>query len=265
MLRKIFIILAVLILLTGVGFLLFPPVSNFVGQKTAEAVTEKFDNAVENTVDSVTAEDGIRITTAQQAKEAGMVNDKGQPVDEEGDPVYFTLDLDRLYDDSVAYNQRLLTTPGKSETTDYERAVFDLKNYGIYEEIYCYVSIDEIGMRLPVYLGSDKFTLSSGAGHLYGTSLPVGGGDINCAIAGHTSYPGRIFFDKLRDLKEGSRVAITTWWDRKYYKVIDYKVVKPNENEDLVIRGGRQLLTLVTCIDNGHGSFDRYLVICERE
>ncbi len=261
---KVFAIIATVILLVGLGFLLFPPISNWIGQMTADAETKKFDSAVESTVDSVTSDEGRTITTAAQAKEAGMVDDKGRPVDSKGNLVYFKMDLDRLYRDSVNYNRELLTRQGKEDTTHYEYAVFNLRDYGISDGIYCYITIPDISLRLPVYLGANDLMMSYGAAHLYGTSLPVGDDDITCGFAGHTNYIGRIFFDNIRALDIGSEVQITTWWEKTTYRVIDYKIVKPSDSSDLVIEHDKQRLTLITCISDGEGGFDRYLVICEK-
>lgn len=37
------------------------------------------------------------------------------------------------------------------------------------------VTIPKIGVDLPIYHGTSESTLELGAGHLYGSSLPVGG------------------------------------------------------------------------------------------
>ena len=40
--RKILTVVAIIILLTGIGFLLFPTVSNFIGQQRANNVIEEY-------------------------------------------------------------------------------------------------------------------------------------------------------------------------------------------------------------------------------
>ena len=274
--RKILTVVAVILLVVGLGFLLFPPVSNFVGQKRADAIVADFDKNVENITETVTTEDGEVIDSLEKAKEKGYVDDEGYPVTsvtyyDDGHVVYgdrtvYKKDLNDLLQDSLAYNERLITGQGTEDTIQYDKSVFDLKDYGIDDGVYAYISIDAIDMRLPVYLGSDEIKLSCGAAHLYGTSLPVGDNNINVAIAGHTAYVGRIFFDNLRKLEIGDKVSITTYWDTTYYEVIDYKTITPEETNDLLIQKDRNLLTLITCIYTGRGAeFDRYLVICEKK
>lgn len=275
--RKILTVVAVILLLTGIGFLLFPPVSNFIGQKQADAIVADFDKRVENVSETITTEDGDVIDSLEEAEEHGYVDDEGYPVTSVtysgeggsnaayGDRTVFKRDLNDLLNDSLAYNERLLTAQGTKEMIQYEKPVFDLKDYGIDDGVYAYISIDAIDMRLPVYLGSDEIKLSCGAAHLYGTSLPVGDNNTNVAIAGHTSYPGRIFFDDLRKLEIGDTVSLKTYWDTTEYEVIDHKIITPDEVNDLLIQKDRQLLTLITCIYVRGDDFDRYLVICEKK
>lgn len=47
------------------------------------------------------------------------------------------------------------------------------------------VTIPKIGVDLPIYHGTSESTLELGAGHLYGSSLPVGGKGTHAVITGH--------------------------------------------------------------------------------
>ena len=271
--RKILTIIAVVVLLTGIGFLLFPPISNFIGKLRSEAAAESFDRSASSAVDTVTADDGTVIDNAKDALEHGaQVSDDGKIVNTfangaqgYGETIVFIKDLNALYADSLAYNEMLLTGQGTEDTTDFTKAALDLIEYGLYDYSYGYVSADSIGMKLPVYLGASYYMMSYGATHLYGTSLPLGNESENCALSGHTDYIGRIFFDNIRYLELGDTVTFTNYWDTIEYEVIDYKVIKPNDADDLVIQRGRTLLTLITCTPDGEGDFDRYIVICEKK
>ena len=272
--RKILIVIAVITLLAGIGFLLFPPVSNCIGQKKADAATEKYEKQKESVIKSVTTDDGEVIDSYEKAVEHGYVDPEGYPVsyvkDEGGgsvsygERIIYQLDLDRLKADSLEYNKMLLTGQGGADTIKYDRAAFDLKKYGISDGIYCYISAWTVGLNLPVYLGASEEMMSYGAGHLYGTSLPVGDGDSNFAVAGHTGYIGRIFFDNIRNLQVGHEVKVTTWWETTTYTVIDFKTIRADDSSDLLIKPGRQLLTLITCDYDPNGVFERYVVICEK-
>ena len=263
--KKIVTVIATVMLLTGLGFLMFPPVSNYVGKQQAEGIADSFDRVKKSVTEEI---DDVQ--TAEEAREQGKIDEEGYPINEEGervstDRVVFKADLNRLYADSKAYNENLINNQGTVEDLNYADSVLWLSNYGIYDGVYCYISAPTIGMRLPVYLGASEYLMSFGAAHLASTSLPLDEKNTNCAIAGHTGYIGRIFFDNLRGLSIGDTVSITNYWEEIDYTVIETKVVMPYDSSDVYIKKDRQLLTLITCIPAGNGLFNRYLVICEKE
>lgn len=274
--QKITVIIASVVLLAGLGFLLFPTVSNFFGQQRANATIEEFNNTRQHIVpkdETESTDPVIEKVTAKSFKEAlekGEVDEEGYVIDDDGErvsdsPIVFEYDLDALYRDSLAYNESLINHQGTVNTTDYASAALDMSKYGL-SNFYCYLSAPAIDLYLPVYLGASDDMMSCGAAHLSGTSLPIDQNSTNAALAGHTDYIGRIFFDNIRRLDIGDRVTIDNYWETIDYRVIDYKVVAPDETTDIYIQEGRRLLTLITCIYSGHGEdFDRYLVICEKE
>ena len=267
--RKILTVVAVICLLAGIGFLLFTPVSTYVGQKQADAVIEDFEKTKENITETITTEDGEVISSFEEAKEKGIVDEEGEP-DSSVSYYYtswtvFSSDLDRLKEDSLAYNEKLLNGQGTDDTTDFLKPALYLPDYGIKSEIYGYITIDAINLRQPIYLGASKGNMKFGAAHLYGTSLPVGDMDATVALAGHTDYTGKIFFDHIRDLQIGDTIKISTYWDDLEYRVIGSKTVTADQSEDLVIQEGRELLTLITCVPDEEREFrERYLVLCEK-
>lgn len=262
--KKIVTGVAIVMLVAGIGLFMFPIVSNFIGTQIANSETEKFDSRIDSVVD-----DGL---TYEDAYEQGKVDDEGYLLDENGDrksdnPVVFKPDLDRLYKDSVEYNENLKTNQSSLLIDDYSyvQPSLDLQSYGINDGIYGYVSAESINMKLPIYLGANDTTMSYGAAHLTYTSLPLGGKSTNTVLAGHTGYIGRIFFDNLRNLKIGDEVKLRNYWDNLTYKVAETKICKPNQSQDIFIKKDRDLLTMITCISNNSGGFDRYYVICERK
>ena len=261
--KKIVTGVAIVMLVAGIGLFMFPIVSNFIGTQIANSETEKFDIRIDSVVD-----DGL---TYEDAYEQGKVDDEGYLLDENGDrksdnPVVFRPDLDRLYKDSVEYNENLKTNQSSLLIDDYSyvQPSLDLQSYGINDGIYGYVSAESINMKLPIYLGANDTTMSYGAAHLTYTSLPLGGKSTNTVLAGHTGYIGRIFFDNLRNLKIGDEVKLRNYWDNLTYKVVETKICKPDQSQDIFIKKDRDLLTMITCISNNSGGFDRYYVICER-
>lgn len=270
-------IFAVVILVAGLGLLLFPPVSNYFGQQRANETIETFIKTRQNVIPEKKGDepptgneviDRVTASSYQEALELGEIDEEGYVLDDDGDrisdaPVVFETDLNALYRDSLAYNKSLVNHQGTVDTTDYTTAALNMSRYGL-SNFYCYLSADAIDLYLPVYLGASDEMMSCGAAHLSGTSLPVDQKDTNVAIAGHTDYIGRIFFDNIRRLEIGDTVTIQNYWETIDYKVVDYKVVAEDQTEDIFIKPGRQMLTLITCIYAGNNTFDRYLVICEK-
>lgn len=277
--QKITVTLAVVLLVAGLGFLLFPTVSNFFGQQRANATIDEFKESLRHVVPPDTEDDtaptdstvaGVTAHTFKEALEKGEVDEEGYVLDDDGNrtsgtPIVFKYDLDALHRDSLTYNENLIDHQGTVDTTDYATPALRMSDYGL-SNFYCFLSADAIDMYLPVYLGASDSMMSSGAAHLSGTSLPVDQKSTNVAIAGHTAYIGRIFFDNIRKLELGDTVSIHNYWEDIDYEVIDYKIVTEDETSDIYIQKDRQLLTLITCIYSGHGDdFDRYLVICEKK
>lgn len=258
--RKILFIVASIMLLCGLGLVLFPPISNSVGTAIAKNEIEKFDEQINNIVDG----------SFEEALENGKVDSEGYSIDENGKrtsntPLIFEVESGRLLEDSLAYNKELKATQTQKLTTEsYSEQVLNLLDYGVITNIYGYVSAPTIDMQLPVYLGASEYNMSYGVAHMCYTSLPTGGESTNAVIAGHTGYIGRIYFDKLRYLHIGDSIEFTNYWGKLNYKVTETKVVAENDSADIYIEEGKDLLTLITCISNGKGGFDRYVVICER-
>jgi len=84
-------------------------------------------------------------------------------------------------------------------------------------------------------------------------------------LSGHSGYIGRIFFDYIPSLSIGDAITVENYWNTLTYKVIDKQIHKKDESADCYITEGRDLLTLITCVPNGHDGFDRFYLICERK
>lgn len=101
MIKKILTGVAIAMLVVGIGLVAFPPISNFIGTQISNGEADGFDTRVEE------VEDG----SFEQAVKDGKVDEEGYKIDREGkrtskQPVVFKADLDRLFNDSVAYNKK---------------------------------------------------------------------------------------------------------------------------------------------------------------
>lgn len=164
-----------------------------------------------------------------------------------------------VYNEDIYHN-------GQSELIDawsYQSKVFDLKDYGYPEKVIGLVTIPRINVEMPLYLGASYSNLSKGFAQLSQTSMPIGGINTNCVIAGHRGYAGTPHLRDVEGLEIGDSVYITNPWETLEYRVISMVVIQPHETQYIMIKPGQDLVTLVTCHPYGVGSH-RYIVICER-
>ena len=146
----------------------------------------------------------------------------------------------------------------------YEKPSFILKNYGLDSEIFAVITIPSMELEMPIYLGATYQHMADGAALLSQTSIPMGGTNTNCIIAGHRGWGGASYFRYIDQLQPGDEVIITNLWEELHYEVSEIQIIQPNEVEKILIQPGRELITLLTCHPYASGGRQRYLVICER-
>lgn len=100
---------------------------------------------------------------------------------------------------------------------------------------------------LPVYHGTRDDVLTRGAGHLYGTSLPVGGGGTHAVLTSHRGIATATLFDRLPSVELGDVMYVEVLGKTLAYEVDQIKTVLPNQIDDLRTVVGRDYLTLMTC------------------
>lgn len=241
--KRILFTIASLLLITGLALVLYQPVSVEIGRREAIGIIEEFDRAF----DSVNKK-------SKKSAESPISDSKQQ----------MNVDVRALRKASIKYNRSLIDNQGTVDTSDYSKAALKLSDYGVTNGVFGYISAPAIGMALPIYLGANNSLMSIGAAHMCNTSLPLDMNDTNCCIAGHTGYRGRVFFDNLRRMSVGDKVKIKNYWQSVTYTVKTTKTITDKQSGDFYIQRGKKLLTLMTCVSNGRGGFDRFLVICEK-
>lgn len=103
------------------------------------------------------------------------------------------------------------------------------------------LSIPRIGIdEVPVFPGTDDWTLNRGAGLISGTGRPGGSG--NVGIAAHRDG----FFRGLKDIQVGDRIELEANRGEFQYKVEDIEIVDPS-NVNVLRTRAKPSLTLVTC------------------
>ncbi|PRQ11059.1 class C sortase [Corynebacterium sp. 13CS0277] len=125
------------------------------------------------------------------------------------------------------------------------------------------VRVPAADVNLPVYHGTFDDTLQKGVGHLFGSSLPVGGDSSHSILTGHTGLPNATMFDNLTKVKEGDAIYLNTANRALKYVVNDIRVVEPSNVDTLGRVEGKDLLTLITCTPYGVNSH-RLLITGER-
>ncbi|MDO4929040.1 MAG: class C sortase [Corynebacterium sp.] len=122
------------------------------------------------------------------------------------------------------------------------------------DEVMARIIIPSIDSDLPVYHGTDEETLEKGVGHLFGSSLPVGGESSHAVLTGHTGLSHATLWDNLVDVDTGDAFYINVAGETLKYEVHSIEVVAPNDSERLGIVEGEDLVTLITCTPYGVNS-----------
>lgn len=171
-----------------------------------------------------------------------------------------------LWDAMVSYNDAIWEEKqaGLCDPWAYQQPSFTLGEYGLEEEVFGVLSIPALDLEMPLYLGATASHMAEGAAHLSQTSLPIGGRNTNCVIAGHRGWNGADYFRYITELQPGDEVMITNLWETLTYRVTDTRIIMPNEVEQILIQEGRDMITLLTCHPYASGGKQRFLIFCDR-
>ncbi|MBO4127644.1 class C sortase [Streptococcus suis] len=113
------------------------------------------------------------------------------------------------------------------------------------------VTIDKIGVNLPIYHGVNEGIIQSGVGHLPGTSVPIGGQSTHSVLSTHSGLPSARLFTDLNKLKEGDEFNLSVLGENMFYEVDQIQTVLPHEVESLQVEEGQDYVTLLTCTPYG--------------
>ena len=116
---------------------------------------------------------------------------------------------------------------------------------------------------LPVRHGTEDNAIARGAGHLFGTGLPVGGKGVNAVLTAHSGMRTASLFDGLTDVQVGDIAYVQVAGQKLAYKVKEIHIIKPTQLELFEAQAGRDLLTLFTCTPYGINTH-RLVVTAER-
>ena len=213
--NRISTVVLVVLLLTGVSFLLYPSLSDYWNSFHATQVVSNYAQEVQ--------------TMDRSRYEA-------------------------LWKDAVAYNQSLLTRSTEYVTTDKQKQQYDRLLNIDGTGIMGYLEIPTIEISLPIYHGTEESVLQVGVGHIEWSSLPTGGAGTHCVLSGHRGLPSARLFSNLDQLVAGDTFVIRVLDEVLTYEVDQIRIVEPTDVSALTIEDGRDLCTLVTCTPYGINS-----------
>lgn len=219
--KLITILLAAVAFLLALGMTLYPLISNYVNQKYASEIYFSYEEAVEQTDNSL----------LEAAKEAAVRYNEA-----------ITPGAMEFQD---AFSQEALT----EAASDYE-GLLNIAGNGIMG----YVEIPIISVNLPIYHGTGTESLERGIGHLLGSSLPVGGNSTHSVLTGHSGMANNKMFTDLEQLHEGDVFYLHILDETLAYQVCELNTVEPHETGLLSIIPGEDYCTLVTCTPYGVNS-----------
>lgn len=208
--RRAVLIVIIIIFIAGLAVLFYPRVAQWYSSRQQDTAVRKYFEEVKSLEENQVSE---RLSNAQ--KYNAMLSDYG-------------------YKDDNEFN--------RNDYSNYSNA---LSIEG--DNIICIVEIPKINVRLPVYSGTADEDLQKGAGHIEGTSLPVGGLGTHCAISAHRGLPYSVMFRDLDKLAEGDEFYIYTLGSKLTYTVDNISVVLPDDIDNLAIEEDKDYLTLITC------------------
>ena len=167
--------------------------------------------------------------------------------------------------DARAYNRRIAQTGIRWEMSEEEKTEYDALLNITQTGIMGYITIDKIGLSLPIYHGTSENVLQKSIGHLDGTSLPVGAESfdavlgiltdpeegVHSVVSGHRGLPSAKLFSNLDELEEGDLFTLHILEELYCYQVDQILVVEPNDLSALTVEKGKDYCTLMTCTPYG--------------
>ena len=141
-----------------------------------------------------------------------------------------TSEIDAALEAAREYNKTISTVQIedidkiKADLPPYED-LLNLANNGIMG----YIEIPAINIDLPIYHGTTGAAMEKGAGHMEGTSLPVGGIGTHAVISAHSGMSSAKLFTDLDKLKLGDVFFITVCNEKLAYEVDNIAVVEPTD------------------------------------
>lgn len=207
-------ILLVLMLFIGVCVLLYPALSQYWNSKTQTRAVSDYQEILE----SISAKDYSGFFEEAEAYNAAL----------------YALEQPLMQFDEIEGYDDVLNVSGTG--------------------VMGYITIEKLGVELPIYHGTSAEVLNIACGHMEGTSLPTGGINTHCVLSAHRGLPHARLFTDLDRMEVGDVFTITTLDRTLTYQVDQIKTVDPDEINEARIVEGEDYCTLLTCTPYGVNS-----------
>lgn len=221
--KKLSIVLIIILIIAGLSFLLYPFISNEWNSYRQNKLVTTYDRKVAQ------KEKNVGIDYISEWQNAETYNEQLVPV---------------TLKDSFSFSSE------KDEPGEDYMACLNLNGDGMMG----YVEIPKIDIEIPIYHTVNEEVLQNAAGHLEGSSLPVGGESTHAVISAHRGLPNATLFTDLDQLAEGDHFLIRVLDDTLCYEVDQILTVEPTDIEALRIEDGKDYVTLFTCTPYGVNS-----------
>ncbi|EGP5491402.1 class C sortase [Enterococcus faecium] len=203
-------LLMILLLLSGIGVLAYPFVS------------DALNNYLDQQIISHYQQQAVKENEAVMAKIQKDMTKKNQQLAKKGG------------------NPGVDPFTKKKEPVKKDRTYFEKHTIGI-------LTIPKINVNLPIFDQTTMKLLEKGACLLEGTSYPIGGKSTHAVLSSHRGLSQAKLFTNLPQLKIKDHFYIEINGQYLAYQVDQIKTVEPTETEALQIQEDQDLVTLVTC------------------
>lgn len=215
--RRLIMGFIILIMLAGIGLMIYPSLANFINNQFAVSVI-------------------------------GDYQQKMDSMDHE--------EIDKMMQEAYDYNDFLpgaFPADPFSGKNISRKSQADFKDFFMVQpnEMLGYVEIPKADIYLPIYYGTSETVLKKGVGLIENSSLPVAGESSHSLLSAHTGLPSQELFTGLEDLKDGDVFFIHILNQVFAYRINQTKVVLPEETSDLLIQKDKTYVTLITCTPYG--------------
>lgn len=222
-------IMTIIIIILGMGLISYPYISNYMYENSAKSTIRSFEEKTGK----------LSETTIKSEIESAKKYNK------------------KLRERGKVFTDPFAATKDQLNVNYYE--ILSINKEGLMG----YIEIPTINTNIPIYHTSTPEVLEKGAGHLQGSSLPIGGNGTHAVITGHTGLNNAKMFTDLTHMEVGDYFYIRVLNRKLVYRVYDIDIIKPDDISRLSIIKGKDYVTLITCTPYGVNSH-RLLVMGER-